>query len=75
MTDTTPAAGQGDPQTEERDYQQQEGTPPRDEYGSDVEQQPRLSSDPDPDPDADVEPDAPNGLGEPAEHPDPPPQT
>ena len=32
----------------------------------------RLSADPDPDPEAPVEPDAPAGLGEPAEHPDPP---
>lgn len=32
----------------------------------------RLSSDPDPDPDADVSGDRPPGLGEPAEHPDPP---
>ncbi len=32
----------------------------------------RLSADPDPDPEADVAPEEPPGLGEPAEHPDPP---
>lgn len=36
------------------------------------EEEPRLSADPDPDPDADVAPVEPAGLGEPAEHPDPP---
>lgn len=37
-----------------------------------VEEEPRLSADPDPDPEADVAQVAPAGLGEPAEHPDPP---
>ncbi len=50
---------------------QAQGTGPRDEWGSDAERMPRLSSDPDPDPDADVVDTPPPGLGEPEEDPDP----
>ncbi|HET9126794.1 MAG TPA: hypothetical protein VFN73_01820 [Propionibacteriaceae bacterium] len=58
-----PETSQGQPS--QADDQGQAGTQP---LGADV----RLNADPDPDPDLDVTPAREPGLGEPAEHPDPP---